>query len=485
MLSGNPADHLVHRHTHRVVRGSLLVCGRPDGRLSALTSLEATVCLSINQASSIQSIGGTCESITVGHNPYKLPLSHAGIFLDSNRPNFLCEAVLDHVDNESRRGLASVERKKSNKSLFTESRSFCNFFKRNKGFDGSEKLETTSLDSSHHRLLGVYSDLQKGANNDAKNTATTDPTNHGLGNDVSVESVLADMLKETKGLHRLREMFDEMDADKGGTLSLPEFLVVFKKYDPSTTEEVARKIFEEADVDESGSLDFDEFVAVAKMPQTDVVTTLQARNRTARGLTIIEPSKEKYFGEDIRKSSSANISSFNLSKSQELAMELYESRIASMQRFVAMTVMFHEIGSRVQTWFSRNTFGLMGYRIDRTHSIMRIASTASPVSGADVRERMKYLQLVKTVEQSVRKIKRCWFQYKDSRAKEALDLLRNSSSSLQTDASTAQGSQSALVDHTGEIHASQNPVGKAETEEDDVGEAVDQNANEGPSLEKK
>ena len=50
VLSGNPADHLVHRHTHRVVRGALLVCGRPDGRLSALSSLEATVCLSVNQA---------------------------------------------------------------------------------------------------------------------------------------------------------------------------------------------------------------------------------------------------------------------------------------------------------------------------------------------------------------------------------------------------------------------------------------------------
>lgn len=66
VLSGNPTDHLVHRHTHRVVRGSLLLCGRPDGRLSALTSLETSVCLSINQASSIQSIGGTCESVTIG-----------------------------------------------------------------------------------------------------------------------------------------------------------------------------------------------------------------------------------------------------------------------------------------------------------------------------------------------------------------------------------------------------------------------------------
>ena len=27
VLSGNPSDHLVHRHTHRVTRGTLLVCG--------------------------------------------------------------------------------------------------------------------------------------------------------------------------------------------------------------------------------------------------------------------------------------------------------------------------------------------------------------------------------------------------------------------------------------------------------------------------
>ena len=48
--SGNPLDHLVHRHTHRVVRGALLAVGRPDGRMNALTGAENTVCLSVNQA---------------------------------------------------------------------------------------------------------------------------------------------------------------------------------------------------------------------------------------------------------------------------------------------------------------------------------------------------------------------------------------------------------------------------------------------------
>ena len=68
--SGNPLDHLVHRHTHRVVRGALLAVGRPDGRLNALTSAENTICLSVNQASSIQNYGVTCESTTVGHSPF-------------------------------------------------------------------------------------------------------------------------------------------------------------------------------------------------------------------------------------------------------------------------------------------------------------------------------------------------------------------------------------------------------------------------------
>lgn len=117
VLSGNPADHLVHRHTHRVVRGTLLVCGRPDGRLAALTSLEASTCLAVNQASSIQSLGGTCESITIGHNDATLPLSYKGICLGTHRPKFLCEKLLHDADAEDlERCDVSARRSNSNAS---------------------------------------------------------------------------------------------------------------------------------------------------------------------------------------------------------------------------------------------------------------------------------------------------------------------------------------------------------------------------------
>ena len=122
VLSGNPADHLVHRHTHRVVRGSLLVCGRPDGRLTALTTLEASTCLAFNKAFSIQSIGGTCESVTIGHNMSKLPLSARGIFLETHRPQFLCEKLLSDTDE------ADTKNNKTTKLMATDRTSFENSY---------------------------------------------------------------------------------------------------------------------------------------------------------------------------------------------------------------------------------------------------------------------------------------------------------------------------------------------------------------------
>ena len=109
VCSGNPSDHMVHRHTHRVVRGTLLAVGRPDGRLNALTSAENTVCLSANQASSIQNYGVTAETLTIGHHPFKLPLSAEAIFLPTGRKLFVCEAELQEKakEEEDARGVAA------------------------------------------------------------------------------------------------------------------------------------------------------------------------------------------------------------------------------------------------------------------------------------------------------------------------------------------------------------------------------------------
>jgi hypothetical protein len=102
-------------------------------------------------------------------------------------------------------------------------------------------------------------------------------------------------------------------------------------------------------------------------------------------------------------------------------MELYEARIASLQRFVAMTVLFHQIAVRVQSFFSKISFGWWGYRIDRTHSIMRVATTASPASGAHVRKQMEVLGVLNRLNRAVHVISAAWFRYKQKKVKALLN----------------------------------------------------------------
>ena len=466
VISGNPADHLVHRHTHRVVRGSLIVCGRPDGRLSALTSLEATVCLSVNQASSIQSLGSTAETITIGHNPFTLPLSFRGIFLNDHRPKFLCETMLSAPEkavsndfvvskNFAMQGLlqrnnAFAQRRNSRSSLgwdsdadsdFNDSSgpgpcmkssstgkamrrssstgSFSSMFKDKATKD--EMINISDSSFSSHALLGQYSNMQKGNGGGSDGMGLTRMSGQAHVDTHTVQTVLADMMKEKAGIAKIRKLFDAIDTEGSGTIDIEQFTVAMMESDPSLTEDDCRKIFEEADVDHSGGCSFEEFLALAKTPEADLMNTLQKRDRNRAGLSVIQPNEESYFGEEFRKNAPSSVKTFQLAKSQHYAMELYEARIASLQRYVAFCVLFHQLGKRVQDFFPKISFGLLGYRMDRTHSIMRIATTASPVSGADVRERMEVMRIKHTINNAVATISRAWSNYLDRKFQEALN----------------------------------------------------------------
>ena len=437
VLSGNPADHLVHRHTHRVVRGSLLVCGRPDGRLTALTTLEASTCLAVNQASSIQSIGGTCESITIGHNKSKLPLSAKAIFLESFRPQFLCEKLLVESEDVKSNGmsLTATGNLKVGPAAFAEEAEG----KGGKGFSFPKKSSTVSeggslnvsrrvsslirkaaktpaeddgdLDSTSHRssaaLIGAYANMEKEAKSKASHV--------GDHNKFDIDVIIEEMIKERKGVDKYRKIFEEIDVDGSGELDFDEFVEAYKKINPDVSLTQLEQMFKEADLDGGGTLDFEEFVLMAKLPQVEVLGKLSVQNRDDRGLAQVMPSEERYFGEELRKTAPKGTGAFLMSQSQHLVMELYESRIASMQRFVAMTVMFHQMGSRVQNFFPNISFGYLGYRMDRTHSIMRIATTASPVSGADVRDRMVELHLRHKIDKAVNLFTRKYVQWRNAK----------------------------------------------------------------------
>jgi len=184
--------------------------------------------------------------------------------------------------------------------------------------------------------------------------------------------------------------------------------------------------FKNSDKDNIGSISFDQFHRLMTMNSLQIDAILKPSIRDSKGLIQVRPSRERYFGENLVEKSmngsrqrnvNPTITAFGIgaTKSQNFAQELYESRIASLQRFVSMTVMFHQMGDRVERFFSRHTFGILGYRKDRTHSIMRIATTASPISGADVRERKMAIHFMKKIHYSVQVIENAWLVHKERR----------------------------------------------------------------------
>ena len=78
------------------------------------------------------------------------------------------------------------------------------------------------------------------------------------------------------------------------------------------------------------------------------------------------------------------------------------------------------MGWRVENFFSKMSFGQLGYRMDRTHSIMRIATTASPVSGADVRDRKWAIFYMRKMHRSVDIISTAWLSYKASKNRQVI-----------------------------------------------------------------
>jgi hypothetical protein len=84
----------------------------------------------------------------------------------------------------------------------------------------------------------------------------------------------------------------------------------------------------------------------------------------------------------------AECSNERLMERQALVQGLYEGRCASLERFVSFLVLFHAMGKAVQDFWPAASCGLLGYDMSRSHSIMRIATTASPVSGSEVRHKM-------------------------------------------------------------------------------------------------
>ena len=77
---------------HRVVRGTLVALGVPDGRLKALVDVECAAYLTALQLKSLSNWGVGAELATVGHHSYVPGVVDAALIFDAfQRPAFLSE----------------------------------------------------------------------------------------------------------------------------------------------------------------------------------------------------------------------------------------------------------------------------------------------------------------------------------------------------------------------------------------------------------
>lgn len=93
----NPQDHMLHHFGHRVVRGTLVFLGIPDGRRHPLQKEnESAVIMTGKQASGVRNINAGAEIIALGHNP---KIAHQGFQDAIILPS--APAALIKVNNEA------------------------------------------------------------------------------------------------------------------------------------------------------------------------------------------------------------------------------------------------------------------------------------------------------------------------------------------------------------------------------------------------
>jgi len=546
-FSANPVDHLVHRHTHRVVRGSLLAIGRPDGRLNTLTSAEAAACLSINQASSIQNFGVTAETLSIGKNPFRLPLCAAHITLPAHRPKFMCE-VLQEAESDKLKRAAATNPDGSIRGLskFTnmsdtdlvhslssgvpvvggQSRepsvhagggvgAFLGFggdassgHRHMSSRDNSAHGQRTFLsalgssrDNSAHGqrtfLSGLGSSRENsahgqavfqgslGASTSAKDAPDAPGTDVELGLGRQAPTPTPAQLHPAQ-LHETSAIASALVRGIWSGLHSPSKTASAASPAPST---VSCKVAQQRP---TGTLP-PTGVSMATAPSIETVrrpptasaiapagghVQVPAPNRRRRTTFAVRlpgsaPSPSPLPGlspgpaaappavksspnelrvmmdrlgtldrslfdkalSELHGSILANPSTFRIEpmpddafigawmhlhgdhkslatsellRRQHSVQLLTETRFDSMQRFISFCVLFHAMGKACQDFWPRASFGILGYDMSRSQSIMRVATTASPVAGMEVRSRLQTIQEHKTLHLAASSIQRIW-----------------------------------------------------------------------------
>jgi hypothetical protein len=520
--SANPQDHLVHRFTHRVRRGSLLAIGRPDARLNGLTSADSMIHLAINQACAIENLGANCECFTLGHHAHKIDLTNACLVLPTVRPKFLCELLLDAASKDrsahgaSGHGILSraheitpkerwqgalqsqrIQQAATDAKMTREKTGLAHGRRRAHAHGGSNGVYPIGVrrgawpgeDVANQRRHGNFGgaihsksppaarskgklnlpSIQKTAALEAAWDKPIDSAEsfvkqnlnpNYLAEPVSIRSMIA--RRAGKGLSILMGTISPSDdtsqtpedtqrsqgsasagstqrsqgapwtcstcseastsespsaspcrnGPSGGGKSFKQRRASLLKAVVSAAKQPMRAQPLDT-LDTVGEQVGGSTALMGKMSQLqtkshastrqilDDITESDTMDYSApavRALMSIHAIEQPYVGAWMRKPHrrAEYPSVGDMMDRQRNVQVLYETRLASLQRFVGFLVLFHTMAKKVQDFWSFVSFGLLSYDMSRSQSMLRVATTASPVSGSDVREQILALEQLET-----------------------------------------------------------------------------------------
>jgi len=390
----NPVDSFVHRFTHRVQRGVLIALGRPDGRVSSLSRVENACLLAAMQAAAIQNLGTGPEIVSVGHNTHHGNPSAIArhVVLPTHRRPFTCEflakTVLGATDSHGRMDPTAILAKLGAGVVVTPEAMLLSGSNRNMcdrcgdraakkvclNCGGQQFCILCSImvhahggpESKGHVPLPILAALRMRLK--ARQARVRLLLRKGEGNDAGDGAQQAQTVA-----------FDALGADVGSAFpgfGIRSAAIMLKGHGKLLAAQGAPLGMHHARALLS-------HVAADRARQrwkTAITAVCAARNPWKRLLMDLAAQGEESFSKFANVIEEVDIASHALLAAEAPMKDVYEGRFASLERYIAFLVMFHAMALRV----SFTSWPLPPWDISRSQSILRVASTAAPVSGAEV-----------------------------------------------------------------------------------------------------
>lgn len=311
--------------------------------------------MAMQQCKAILHLGSGPEIISVGHNPYNngQVFSHQTT-LGTNRPRFLCERMsdLESLDPEPMALSAAV--KELDRTCQSTESVVSRF---------SVSAEDPNMTSDAKRVVGLHH---------LKNLAPVQLRRMQSGLDLMLEqagsaalfdqaSRHGDLSRHELSQHSVHSLADRSRHAAG----------VFA--DLSTSRHSVRqsdKKSQHGDQSPAKSTQNDSMVHTEADTTCHSILSLRMLAETAGPAALdraIDQVQDGYL-----------LQLFNKTATQE---RWHENRHASFERYIAFLVLFHEMAARVAS------FAPLAFNISRSQSQLRVATTAAPISAAEIQEK--------------------------------------------------------------------------------------------------